>query len=91
MALSKSEELARALGVAAHPLRLDLLDAFNRGLARTVADAATALGQGLPNTRHHIRVLERNGLLARAGEGPAQTLEPTARARTLVEALTALT
>lgn len=96
MALSENEELARALGVASHPLRLDLLDAFASGLIRSPTDAALALGEGLPNVRHHVRVLLREGFLAPIGaESTSGTLEgryePTDRAHALLGAFASLT
>jgi hypothetical protein len=96
MALSENEELARALGVASHPLRLDILDAFASGLIRSPIEAALALGEGLPNIRHHIRVLLREGFLAPVGAGgtggaPGDRYEPTERARALIGAFASLT
>jgi DNA-binding transcriptional ArsR family regulator len=95
MPLSENEELARALGVAAHPLRLDILEAFIDGLVRSPTEAALALGQSLPNVSHHIRVLQREGFLAQAdvaaiGRGPHGRYAATDHARVLVDALSSL-
>src|SRR4051794_20557531 len=64
MPLSQNEELARAIGAAAHPLRLDLLEAFANGLARRPEEVALVLSESLPNVRFHLRALQRSGFLA---------------------------
>jgi hypothetical protein len=93
MSLSDKRELARALGVAAHPLRLDLLEAFSVSAVRSPTDAALLLGEPLGNVRHHVRVLESEGFLEDPREPPGDAeseYRPTRRARELVEALAAL-
>jgi hypothetical protein len=92
MTLSDRQGLARALGVASHPLRLDLLDAFTRGLVASPTEAALLLGASLPNVSHHLHILQREGYLAIGGveisEGsPGARYQATERARNLVEAL----
>jgi hypothetical protein len=96
MALSDNARLARALGAAAHPLRVDLLDAFTSGLVHTETEAALVLGHSVAHTRHHINQLVREGFLLALSTEPdtsraACRYEPTERARVLVDALTTLT
>lgn len=95
MPLSESHALARAVGVAAHPLRLDLLEVFTRGLAQTAAEAALMLGASLPNVRHHMGVLHREGFLApgppnNAAADSQGCYEATDDAGVLLDALTSL-
>jgi hypothetical protein len=93
MRLSNKREVARVLGVAAHPLRLDLLEAFSVGTVRSPTEAALLLGEPLGNVRHHVRLLESEGFLEGLAEGSTQSLSgyrATARARELVETLAAL-
>jgi DNA-binding transcriptional ArsR family regulator len=94
MALSENRDLARSLGIASHPLRLDLLEAFVGGIVASPTEAALALGETRPNVLHHIRALQDAGFLAAMrgslGSGPGR-YEATARARALVDALSSLT
>jgi hypothetical protein len=95
MAPSESQDLARALGVAAHPLRINLLYAFTTGFVRSPTEAALAIGNSIPNVRHHIAVLQREGFLIPTSAGKTSggldsRYEPTDRARVLVDALGSL-
>jgi hypothetical protein len=76
--------------------RENLLDAFASGLIRSPTEAALALGEGLPNVRHHVRVLLREGFLAPIGAEATSGMlegryEPTDRARALLGAFASLT
>jgi hypothetical protein len=95
MPLSDRQQVASALGAAAHPLRLDILDAFACRLVQGPAEAALLLGATLGNVRHHVRDLHRAGLLTAVGgqrtaSGLEGKYEATARAGDLVNALSEL-
>jgi hypothetical protein len=95
MPLSGNLALARAVGVAAHPLRLHLLELFTRGPVETAAEAALMLGESLPNVRHHLRVLHREQFLAPLSSDDATgniegRYQATDRANVLVDALSSL-
>ena len=95
MSLSSNHQVASALGAAAHPLRLDILDAYTARAVESPTDAARLLGASIGNVRHHVRVLSRAGLLAAIGthgamSGLENRYEATSRARVLVSALSEL-
>ncbi len=64
-----TEALARALRLAAHPLRLRILAQLGRSPGRCVCDLATDLGVAQPAVSHHLGVLRTAGLVFPRREG----------------------
>jgi hypothetical protein len=94
MPLSDDQELRAALFAAAHPLRLDLLQAFASGAVERPIDAAVALGAPTRNVRHHIQLLHKAGMLELTDALPVDTdkarYSAGDRARRLIDALSLL-
>lgn len=63
--LSHFAEVAKAL---AHPVRLELLEALAQG-ERSVEALASACGQSIANTSHHLKTLRLSGLAVSRREG----------------------
>lgn len=64
-----SDALARALRLAAHPLRLRILQQLVRHQGRCVCDLAADLGADQPAISHHLGVLRTAGLVFPRREG----------------------
>jgi ArsR family transcriptional regulator len=63
------EKLARALRLAAHPLRLRILAQLRRRPGRCVCDLAADLSVEQPAVSHHLGVLRTAGLVFPRREG----------------------
>jgi ArsR family transcriptional regulator len=64
-----AESVARALRLAAHPLRLRILSQLVRHPGRCVCDLAAELGVEQPAVSHHLAALRTAGLVLPRREG----------------------
>ncbi len=65
-----TDALAGRLRLAAHPLRLRILEQLVRHPGRCVCDLAAELGVEQPAVSHHLGVLRSAGLVLPRREGP---------------------